>query len=107
MGRGGQELVLLQDGLHQHSSGFCLLHPWAAQGVLGQLEQSLSNGLGERGGEVADEQLRGQVSDLSKQERWGGLGQKMDGKAAGTGQEGKPAMWEGHHPPLLSPLRPR
>lgn len=39
-GRGGWELVLLQDGLHQHGSGFSLLHSGAAQGVLGQLEES-------------------------------------------------------------------
>lgn len=57
MGRGDQELILLQDGLHQHSSGFSLLHPWAAQGILGQLEQSLGDGLGECGGEEVDEQL--------------------------------------------------
>lgn len=70
-GGGCQEFILLQNGLHQHSSSFSLLHSGAAQGVLGQLEESQGNGLGERGREVADKQLRGQVSDLPRQRRHG------------------------------------
>lgn len=72
----GQEPVLLQDGLHQHSSGFSLLHSGAAQGVLGQLEESHGDGLRQCRGEVVDEQVRGQVSDLPRQERWGKLGRE-------------------------------
>lgn len=106
-GRGGRELILLQDGLHQHGSGFSLLHSRAAQGVLGQLEESQGDGLGECRGEVADKKLRGQVSDLSRQERWGELGHKTEGKRLGQRTGGKPTVWGARCPSPLSPVGPR
>lgn len=62
-------LVLVQDCLHKHRSGFGLLHAGAAEGILGQAEQCWGEGLRERCREVADEQLRGRVPDLPEEER--------------------------------------
>lgn len=56
-GGGSLELILLQNGSHQHGSSFSLLHSGAAQGILGQLEESQGDGLRERGREVADKQV--------------------------------------------------